>query len=54
MASKQYPIQSGFGAQSTAAEVMAGIDLRPWAADPALADRLWTLSEQQAGIEFRF
>jgi hypothetical protein len=24
------------------------------AADPALADRLWTLSEQQAGIEFRF
>jgi NAD(P)-dependent dehydrogenase (short-subunit alcohol dehydrogenase family) len=28
--------------------------LRPWAADPALADRLWTLSEQQAGIEFRF
>jgi len=28
MASKQYPIHSGFGAQTTAAEVIAGIDLR--------------------------
>jgi len=35
------------------ADEQSNSGLRPWAADPALADRLWTLSEELAGIEFR-
>ena len=36
-----------------AADDTGNTGLRPWAADPVLADRLWTLSEQLADIEFR-
>lgn len=35
------------------ADAQTSSGLRPWAADPALADRLWTLSEQLADVEFR-
>jgi NAD(P)-dependent dehydrogenase (short-subunit alcohol dehydrogenase family) len=39
-------------AEAVAADSQAWNGVRPWAVDPALADRLWTLSEQMTGVVF--
>jgi hypothetical protein len=61
MATVQTPIQSGFGATTTASDVLRGIDLRgktalvtggrvmPYAIDSDAARRLWELSEKFIG-----
>jgi hypothetical protein len=45
MQTPQAPIASDFAADS---QETRGI--RPWAMDPALAERLWTLSEKITGL----
>ena len=58
MTTKQAPIHSGFGAQTTARDVIEtttadfqGLGgVRPWAMDRELAERLWMKSEEWTGV----
>ena len=36
------------------ADSQGDFGVKPWAADPAFAERLWTLSEELTGVRFRF
>jgi hypothetical protein len=39
-------------AQALPADDKSFVGVRPWAIDPAIADKLWTLSEQMTGVAF--
>jgi NAD(P)-dependent dehydrogenase (short-subunit alcohol dehydrogenase family) len=39
-------------AEAVAADAAVWSGVRPWAIDPVLADKLWTLSEQMTGVAF--
>ena len=41
-------------ALAVAADDKSFSGVRPWAIDPAIADRLWTLSEKMTGVRFAF
>ena len=52
MPTPQHPINSGFTADSTIAEVLSGIDLTGrLAVDPGQAERLWAVSAQLTGVD---
>jgi hypothetical protein len=39
-------------AQAVPADDKSFSGVRPWATDPALADKLWALSEHMTGVRF--
>jgi NAD(P)-dependent dehydrogenase (short-subunit alcohol dehydrogenase family) len=41
-------------AEPVSADFQGTTGVRPWAIDPALAERLWTMSEEQTGVRFAF